>query len=207
VPIDFTVGEAIKLLEYGKFTLLTLSGVIPASEAVEITETPSLKPPAVEAVYHIEPGWVVLTERFNWGETSRPDKVYYELWQYGKVFKTAYPEGFYCGGFVRGSNVENVCTHIFASERIHVKLWNATGRRPEDVYFDFTVWYYTYRVEFHERVMEIITRTWTLLEELLGEIRELKACLRGLAGRVGELERRVEVVEKRLNYPRAVIRG
>ena len=167
MPIEFGVGEAIELLRYGKFTLLSLAGTIPAAEAVEITETPSVKPPAVEAVYHIIPHWLVVTERFNWGETSRPDKVYYELWQYGKIIPTAYEEGFYCGSMIRGSNVDNVCTHIFAAERIHVKLWNATGLSPADVYYDFTVWYYTYMEMHHDKVMEIFLKTPDTLQKIL----------------------------------------
>ena len=173
MPIEFRVGEAIELLRYGKFTLLSLAGTIPAVEAVTITETPSVKPPAVEAVYHIVPGWIVLTERFNWGETSRPDKVYYELWQYGKTIPTAYQEGFYCGSMIRGSNIDNICTHIFAADRIHVKLWNATGAAPEDVYYDFTVWYYTYMAMHHDKVMAIFLKTPDTLKAILEVLKNI----------------------------------
>ena len=187
MPIEFGVGEAIELLKCGKFTLLSLSGTIPAAEAVDIVSTPMPRavPPSVEAIYHIEPGFVVLTERFNWGETTRPDKVYYELWQYGggRYFKTPYAEGFYCGSKIRGSNVDNVCTHIFAGERIHVRLWNCSSP-AEDVYYDFTVWYFTYPGGLHGEVLEILLRETNLLSACLEELKGLRGDLREVvAGR------------------------
>jgi len=174
MPITLTASEAIELLKYGKYSLLSLSGTIPASEAVNITETPSLKPPSVSAVYSIKPGWAILSERLNWGQTSRPDKVYYELWQYGKPIPTPYAEGFYCGNYVKGSNLDDVNVHLYASEKIIVKLWNATGASPEDVYYDLTIWYYTYDLTYQKEVMAILDRTPSLLSEILEAIKAIK---------------------------------
>lgn len=173
MPIEFGVGEVIELLKCGKFTLLSLSGSIPLVEAVEIVSTPmpASVPPSVDAIYSIEPGFIVLTERFNWGDTSKPEKVYYELWQYGggKYIKTPYPEGFYCGSKIRTSNIDNVCTHICAGERIHVKLWNCSSP-AEDVDYDFTVWYFTYAAGRHDDVLDILLRERRLLEAILEKL-------------------------------------
>jgi len=147
MTITFTVGEAIELLKYGKFTLLHLSGIIDKKYATAITTIP-MSNPAVEAVYHIKKDWSVITERFSWGSpnggTSLPDKVYYELWNYpGRELleKSGMRHeniGFYCGGKINYSNLDNVCTHILSGERVHVRLWNCSDP-PEDVYFDFCV--------------------------------------------------------------------
>jgi len=118
------------------------------------------KAPA-EAVFHVKKGWRVLTERFNWGGTEIPDKAYYELW---------YDKGFYCGSKIRQSNLENVCTHIFAANFIIVKMWNCSDP-AQDVYFDFTVWYYTYQEQFHDKVMAILLKRDRLLEKILAELK------------------------------------
>ena len=111
MPIEFSVGEALKLLQYGKFTLLSIHGEIAAKDAVTIDKTPfTANPPTVDAVYDIRDDWYVLTERFNWGDTSRPNKVYYELWNDpGELELPEWNVGFYCGSKIRESNIDNVC--------------------------------------------------------------------------------------------------
>jgi len=174
MPIQFDPGKALELLRYGKFTLLHFSLEIPSTEAVEVTGPYPFTeyPPAAEPVYHITPGYRVLTERFNWGGTSRPNKVYYELHQFGRPFPPEieapeYAQGYYCGAKITDSNVENRCTHIFASKNIHVKLWNCTGASPEDVWVDFTVWYYTFHEDYTIEVYNILQRDWRLLEKII----------------------------------------
>ena len=175
MPIEFTPAEALELLRYGKFTLTTFDITIPAADAATITETPSRKPPAVKAIYYVKKGWGVLTERFNWGGTHRPNKVYYELHQWGKPLlpepMPLYTEGFYCGGTVRESNVDNVCTHIYAAERIEVQLWNATGASPADVYIDFTVWFYAFQLDYTDKVLAILFKKDKLLEQVLQQLK------------------------------------
>ena len=111
MPIEFGVGEALKLLQYGKFTLLSIHGEIAAKDAVTIDKTPfTAVAPAVDAVYDIRDDWYVLTERFNFGDTSRPNKVYYELWNDpGELELPEWNVGFYCGSKIRESNIDNVC--------------------------------------------------------------------------------------------------
>jgi len=143
MTITFGFGEAIELLKYGKFTLLSLYGEIPKEDAVKITSIPMTEPPAVETVYGVKEGWVILTERYNWGSTSRPNKVYYELWNepagiLKKIPMTMENVGFYCGAKIRESNIENRCTHLLCAGKIHLKLWNCSDP-PEDVVYDFCV--------------------------------------------------------------------
>lgn len=146
MPIYFTVAEAIELLRYGKFTLLSFDGTIPAGVTA----------PA-KARFHVETGYRVLTERFNWGGTEIPDKVYYELW---------YDKGFYCGSNIRQSNLENRSTHIFAAEFVDVLLYNVSSPSV-DVFYDCTIWYFAYLAKYHEKVMEILLKTPTLLSEIV----------------------------------------
>lgn len=167
MPIQFDVGEAIELLKYGKFTLLSLYGTIDSADATTITKTPMDVAPAVETIYDIRDDWRVITERFNWGETSRPNKVYYELWNDPGELKTiAENMGFYCGSKIREANIDNICTHILSGGKIHVKLWNCSSP-AQDVDYDFTVWYYTYMKENHEEVMKILLRTPNTLQAIL----------------------------------------
>jgi len=173
MPIDFAPQECFELLRYGKFTLLHISGEIPASESTDITERPMPRgSESVRAHYPLMEDWGMLTERFNWGGTSRPDKVYYELWSKGmpeelEVASPVYGEltDFYCGAKIRDSNVENRSTHIVASESVDVKLWNCSDP-AEDVDWDFTVWYYMYHLDYFDEVLEILRKRDRLLENI-----------------------------------------
>ena len=153
---------------------MTFSLEIPKEDAVTVSPPYPYteNPPAAEPVYYIKEGWSVLTERFNWGGTSRPNKVYYELHQFGNPFPIGevhapeYYEGYYCGGKIKDSNVDNRCTHIYAADSIHVKLWNCTGASPEDVWVDFTVWYYTFKEDYTKEVYDILQKDWRLFEDI-----------------------------------------
>ena len=109
----------------------------------------------------VETGYRIFTERFDWGATDVPNKVYYEMW---------YDKGYYCGANVRESNIDNRSTHLFAAEFIDVKLWNISDPSV-DVYVDFTVWYYTYLAKHEDKVRAILLRTPTLLEKILAELK------------------------------------
>lgn len=105
----------------------------------------------------VETGYRIFTERFDWGGTDVPNKVYYELW---------YDKGYYCGANVRESNIKNRSTHLFAAEFIDIKLWNITDPSA-DVYVDFTVWYYTYLAKHEDKVRAVLLKTPTLLTEIV----------------------------------------
>lgn len=165
--IAYTIPQTIELARYGKFTLLQVAGAIAAADAVIINANAPPEPstPAVEGVYEVADDEGVVTERFCWGTdaggTTLSAKVYYELWTEGylqypyinfKGFDTL-TQKFYCGGYVRYSSLENMCTHIVASKRVIVKLWNATGASAASVDYDFTVWYYVFKLKDIEKVL------------------------------------------------------
>jgi len=180
MPIDFTPGECLELLKYGKFTLLHISGEISSEDAGPITQQPMPRGSEdVKAHYPLLEEWGMLTERFNWGGTSRPNKVYYELWSEGlpedlevevKHNVARKLSGYYCGAKITDSNVENRSTHIVASESVDVKLWNCSDP-AEDVNWDFTVWYYMYRLEYFDQVLAILRRRSRLLQQTVNLLR------------------------------------
>lgn len=180
MPIDFTPGECLELLKYGKFTLLHISGEISSEDAGPITQQPMPRGSEdVKAHYPLLEEWGMLTERFNWGSTSRPNKVYYELWSEGlpEELETEVKHdvaeklsGYYCGAKITDSNIENRSTHIVASESVDVKLWNCSDP-AEDVDYDFTVWYYMYRLEYFDEVLAILRRRSRLLQQVVNLLR------------------------------------
>ncbi|GAH95138.1 unnamed protein product [marine sediment metagenome] len=182
--LGFTVGEAVELLRYGKFRLLAFQVQIPASEALKI-EPPYpyfKKPPAVESIFETRYDYINLAYFYHWGETSRQldkstPKVYYEIHHSGNPFKEVkliqtpeYREGYYRGNHIRKSDLENPCI-IFYNKAINIKLWNATGDypEPEDVFVEFTLFYYNFHEKYFPQVYDILMRNWNLL----GEIRDL----------------------------------
>lgn len=181
MPVVFSISKALELIKYGKFTLLSLDGGIPAAEATDITQTPMPKDTeAVKATYEVMDNYYVITERYNWGGTSRPDSVYYEIWSHGipgelgiRNLVEGLHSGYYCGSEITESNIDNRCTHIISGRDIEVKLWNMTDPAA-DVYYDFTVWYYQFHRDYYQDVMDILNRRDRLLTEL-GETLETLA--------------------------------
>lgn len=175
MPWDFSASELLELVKWGKFTIVQIAGTIAAADAVTVTATPFDMTPAVETELQIDRARVVLTERFNWGDTSKGG-VYYELWSEGIPGPewAAMTQGFYCGGTVRGSNLDNVCTHIMAGTSITVKLWNCSSP-PADVDYDLTVWYYWFWRQHLGRVMDLM---YAEPRHVVAAMDEIKALLR-----------------------------
>jgi len=181
MPVGFTPSELLEYLRLGKFTGFTMSGEIPASEAVEITQTPMpINSESVTNQYGIRVGWAILTQRYNWGDTSRPDRVYYELWNTGipeglqpKKKVARFLSGYYIGGKIKSADRDNWCTHMIASETVTVKLWNCSDP-PKDVWYDFALWFYTFPQEYLMDVLGIYrhhTKRNELLEGILKKLR------------------------------------
>lgn len=154
-PVVFTPSEVLEYLRLGKFTVFTFSGEIPASESVEITQTPMpINSESVASQYGIRVGWAILMERYDWGETSRPDEVYYELWNTGipeglkpKKKVARFLSGYSVGGKIKSADRDSRNTHIIASETMTVKLWNCSDP-PKDVWYEFAGWLYTFPQEY-----------------------------------------------------------
>jgi len=123
MPVVFRPADVLELNKYGIFTKWRLPGVeIPASAAVSITaaQTNTWRDPfeGEDPYYDLEfpirewrgiDKWGIIIERFNWGKTSRPDKVYYEIWNYGKLVMPQEQEGFHCCGKIGTSDEDNRC--------------------------------------------------------------------------------------------------
>ena len=166
MPVVFRPADVLELNKYGIFTKWRLPGVeIPASAAVSITaaQTNTWRDPfqGEDPYYDLEfpirqwrgiDKWGMLIERFNWGKTSRPDKVYYEIWNYGKLIMPQEQESFHCCGVIGTSDEDNRSTHPAAAEKLKLKLWNCSDP-PEDVYIEFTMWYYVFPLEHLDEVM------------------------------------------------------
>lgn len=182
--ISFGAGEAMDLLRYGKFRLLAFQVQIPASEAITIEPPyPYFKvPPAVESIFEGRYDYINLAYFYHWGETSRQlegtsPEVYYEIHHFGDPFKEIkliktpeYREGYYRGNHIRKSDLENTCL-IFYNKSLNIKLWNATGADPKDVFVEFTMFYYNFHEKYFPQVYDVLMRNWNLL----GEIRDLLA--------------------------------
>ncbi len=178
--LTFTAGECLDMIRYGKFTLLTFSVQIPKEEAVTIVPPYPyfLTPAAVEARYSLRTNYLVITSSYNWGNTSRPNKVYYEIHQFGWPFPAGisrmaapeYKEGFLCGTHIKECDIDNQ-SHLFCAEDFRVLLWNATGEEPEDIYVEFAIWFYTYHKKYFHEVFNILTRNWNLMQTLIGLMR------------------------------------
>jgi len=170
MPIDFSVGECLALVLLGRFLSARAGGKIQAG----VTDTVVVRLP-------VPGGCKIVTERFNFGGTSigvEKPKVKYEI---------HYEEGLYCWNYISQANLENVCTHIYSADFVEVYFYNISDP-PEDVYYDFCVWYYTYQALHHDRVMAILLKTPDTLQAIL-------EVLKGL--RVPPVE--VEKLEEKLN--------
>lgn len=152
MPVTFRPEDVLELNRWGIFTKWRPPGMtIPAAQAITITagETSSwtapytVIAPAINGVFPIQAGWGAIIERFNWGHTSKPDKVFYEIHNYGRLISPQEQEGYHCGGPVGYADEDNRSTHPAATEKLELKLWNISSP-PEDVWIEFATWYYTF---------------------------------------------------------------
>lgn len=158
--IEFSIPEVLRLTELGKFTLCSFEFTIDSSLAD--TTRPGAK--AATATLAVAETDKLITERFNWGGTSISNKVYYEL---------HYERGIYCGAGIRQSNQENICTHLFVADFIDVVLWNISSP-AEDVFIDFTVWYYTFPQVHEEEIRDMFFKRDRLLQQIVDQLIALR---------------------------------
>lgn len=199
MPVVFRPSDVLILNKYGTFTTFHLPGqTILAASAVSLadiiakTASPRGLPfqgpygpaPAATHVVPLEPGYASIIERFNWGETSSPDKVYYEIHNWGKIVAPLQQEGFHCGGSIGEANRDNRSTHPTASERLELRVWNCTGdlAPTEDVWYEFAVWYYIFELIYLPEILSLsydalFDRQNKLLEGILHQLVELNTLL------------------------------
>ncbi len=193
MSIAFPLDNAIEAMRYVKPTFFSFQLDIPAEEAETIEGPfPYFKSePAVQVTFTATWNWSIMLGSFNWGDTSRPGKVYYEIHIFGDPYDEldlpvpvapVFREGFFNNAFVLRSNIENPAPHIFVDDRIEFKIWNATGSDPEDVYVECTFWYFAIRNEYLEKVYEPYVRDTKLLSD---QVKLTKAHLGLAAGLLG----------------------
>lgn len=199
-PVTFRPSDILTLNMYGTFTKFRLPGqTILAASAVSLTDIinktvsarglPFQKPygvaPAATHEIPLDPGYACIIERFNWGDTSAPDKVYYEIHNWGKVVVPQMQEGFHCGGSIGRADTDNRSTHPTASEHLELKIWNCTADLavPEDVYYEFAVWYYLFELVYLPEIMSLsfdalFDRQNDMLEAIYRQLESINLALR-----------------------------
>jgi len=168
MPVVFEPTDVLHLDRYGQFRMWRYPGfMIPADKAVSITadDTNKWTEPFRGAPYHakdhfpIRPHlgieqWGAIIERFNWGQTSVPDMVYYELYTFGKVLPVLI-EGYYCGTKIGMADIENRSTHPVAAEKLELRFWNCSADAPRNVWIEVAVWLYWFPMENLPILLEI----------------------------------------------------
>jgi len=200
MPVTFRPSEVLELAKYGYFTQQRVWGQsIALAKAVSIAASDIYDPegvprpytkaaPAGEHIINIKKGWGMIIELFDWGDTSRPDKVYYEIWHEGPLVIPQAVEGFHCGAFIGEANLENVSTHPVMANRLILKVWNATGASPEDVWYEFRTAYYTFNRRFYYEVYNLsfgalLGAIKKELDDIEVEIKSTNSLLRELVAR------------------------
>jgi len=159
LPTVFTIPEVLRLSELGRFTLVSTETTLDASLAD--SARPGSKATIVSLSLNTNER--IITERYNWGGTSISNKVYYEL---------HYEKGVYCGNAIRQSNQENSCTHLFVASFIDILLWNISSP-AQDVFVDFSCWYYTFPRENEAEIRDFFFKRDRLLEEIRDSLLKL----------------------------------
>lgn len=211
MPVTFRPSDVLSLNRYGTFTKFRLPGqTILAASAVNLATiaaataddrgVPFQKPfdPTLANIHTvgIPSGWAVIIERFNWGGTSRPDEVYYEIHNWGATVSPQAQEGFHCGGPIGQADVDNRSTHPSASERLDLKVWNCTGGAPVDVWYEFAVWYYMFDLKYLGEITALsfdalFDRQNEKLEEIVRQLKEMNQLLKEVTWpRIVQLEER-----------------
>lgn len=182
MPTINSYGEVLELWRYGLFTKGTFFFQIPKEYAVTfpaILDTPIHNiPPAVQIRYEIREDYIGIMDKFDFGDTSRPAKVYIE-WYIGghpypagvtQMFAPEFSSGYKGGTYITKSASESLLPYI-TGEFATFKFWNTTGIAPEDVYFEATIFYYTFQRKYYKEVYNILMRDWVLLQEILNLLR------------------------------------
>lgn len=182
MPTTNRYGEVLELWRYGLFTKGTFFFQIPKEYAVTfpaILDTPiHIFPPAVQITYNIREDYIGIMDKFDFGDTSRPAKVYIEWyiggWPYPagitRMFAPEFRPGYKGGTYITKSASTSLLPYI-TGDFATFKFWNTTGVAPEDVYFEATIFYYTFQRKYYKEVYSIMMRDWVLLQEIINLLR------------------------------------
>lgn len=201
MPVTFRPEDVLSLNRWGTFTTFHLPGqTIAAGSAISLADIvaktlsarglPFQKPYGVNpaAIHEIplEPGYACIIERFNFGDTSRPDKVYYEIHNWGRVVTPQAQEGWHCGGTIGEANIDNRSTHPSAAERLELRVWNCTADAgAEDVWYEFAAWFYIFELVHLPEILSLsfdalFDRQNEVLERICQQLKEMNEYLKRL---------------------------
>lgn len=187
MPTTNSYGEVLELWRYGLFTKGTFFFQIPKEYAVTfpgILDTPIHDiPPAVQIRFDIREDYVGLLDKFDFGDTSRPAKVYMEWyiggWPYPagitRMFAPEFHVGYKGGTYITKSVSTSLLPYI-TGDFATFKFWNTTGVAPEDVYFEATLFFYAFQRKYYKEVYDILMRDWVLLQKII-KLMELQIAL------------------------------
>lgn len=183
MTISYNVEEAIETLRYIKPTFFSFDVDIPKEDAVTIEGPFPIfsSIPSIEVTFSPTWNWAILLNSFDFGDSSRPGKIYYEIYVKGNPYDELtlpapiapiYRDGFFLNAFILVSNLQNNATNIFVNKELTFKVWNSTGASPEDVYLETTFHYFAIPFEYLESVYTPYTRDSSTLSDLvlLGQI-------------------------------------
>ena len=185
MTIAYNVEEAIETLRYVKPTFFSFDIDIPKEDAVVI-EGPFpvfSSIPSVEVTFKPTWNWSVLLSSFDFGDSSRPGKIYYEIYVKGNPYEEltlpapaapVFKDGFFTNAFILVSNLTDNFTNLFVNKELTFKIWNSTGGAdPEDVYLEATFYYFAIPFEYMEQVYKPYVRDSATLSDLvlLGQTR------------------------------------
>ena len=178
MTISYNVEEAIETLRYVKPTFFSFDIDIPKEDAVKIEGPYPVfsSIPSVEITFSPSWNWSILLSTFDFGDSSRPGKIYYEIHVKGNPYDEltlpapaapVYRDGYYLSSFILVSNLQNSATNLFVDDELTFKVWNSTGSSPEDVYLETTFHYLAIPFEYLEAVYTPYTRDSSTLSDLV----------------------------------------
>ena len=178
MTISYNVEEAIETLRYVKPTFFSFDIDIPKEDAVTIEGPYPIysSVPSVEVTFSPTWNWSILLSSFDFGDSSRPGKIYYEIHIKGNPYEEltlpapaapVYRNGFYQNAFILVSNLQNDATSIFVNDELTFKMWNSSGADPEDVYLETTFQYFAIPFEWMQSIYTPLVRDSATLNDIV----------------------------------------
>jgi len=154
------IPDALELMQYGyfypwKYPLITIDAADAITISAAQTNTYFERYTATTATESVTPldlthfegvaDWCAMICHWHFGYTSRPDKVYFQIIERGKLanqFKTDYV----AGGYVSDSNIETYAILPPFDNSVKIEFWNVSDP-PEDVWVDIALTFFLFPKE------------------------------------------------------------
>lgn len=170
MPVTFEIPDVISLNQWGKFITITPPRfIIPAANAVSITtaDTNGWMEPYnrnldlyTSVIIPIPEGWAAVVERFNWGDSHKDSRLFYEVWQEpGLLAPYMIEERFHSCAVITQANEDNHNPHPSAATKLEFRMWNRSAS-PDfpatvDAYVELSAWLYLFKIEHLDTLLEI----------------------------------------------------